>query len=355
MSDDESDLEYEEQTVTVGSEASGRQMTLKVTSLANEALPLEMLLALEARKHEISGQRLWEGSLLLCNHVIAHFAHAIVGKRVLELGAGCGIVGLTCAKLGAAEVYITDGDAKCLPLIGQNITANNLSAVAKAAVLKWGNAAALAALSPLPFDFVVAGDVLYKKELVAPLLSTVRAALRWPPCSQLGLGLAAAGAPGGRQVPSASDSRVASSESGVSTSGEGEGASADAAAVATGVAGADVATLRAADKQDSLEAAGASAAATASLADSAATADPAAGATRQRHGSSDRGLLLCHIPRAGVEHCQVAAALRELRAPPGGGARSLAVSAGDGGGVAGTAVCDDDVARAQVYALLLRQ
>jgi predicted nicotinamide N-methyase len=33
-------------------------------------------------------------------------------RRVLELGAGCGIVGMVCAALGAAEVVITDGDER---------------------------------------------------------------------------------------------------------------------------------------------------------------------------------------------------------------------------------------------------
>jgi hypothetical protein len=44
------------------------------------ALPLEMLLSLEARQQEISGVRLWEGSLLLCNHILARHAAAFRGK-----------------------------------------------------------------------------------------------------------------------------------------------------------------------------------------------------------------------------------------------------------------------------------
>jgi protein-lysine N-methyltransferase EEF2KMT len=80
-----------------------------------------MLLNLEAAREEISGQRLWEGSMLLCSHLLSTADNdssstvgesLLRGKRVLELGAGCGVVGMLCVRLGAAQVVITDGDAR---------------------------------------------------------------------------------------------------------------------------------------------------------------------------------------------------------------------------------------------------
>ncbi|CAN0225805.1 unnamed protein product, partial [Ectocarpus sp. 8 AP-2014] len=58
---------------------------------------------------EISGQRLWEGSLLLCAYLVEL---DLQGKSVLELGAGTGIVGMLAAKLGAQTLILTDGDDK---------------------------------------------------------------------------------------------------------------------------------------------------------------------------------------------------------------------------------------------------
>jgi predicted RNA methylase len=60
--------------------------------------------------------------MLLCSHLLITAANnnssstvgesLLRGKRVLELGAGCGVVGMLCVRLGAVHVAITDGDAR---------------------------------------------------------------------------------------------------------------------------------------------------------------------------------------------------------------------------------------------------
>ena len=182
------EVEHEEQVLSFGEHSF-------VVSTIGE-LPLELLCELEAARDEISGQRAWPGSLLLACHVRdAAGDDGVAGRRVLELGAGCGVAGMLAARRGAADVVVTDGDARCARLLRQNVARNAPFACGvRVAELRWGDDAALAALlrerggapgerDGAPgerdgaFDLILAGDVLYKDELVAPFLATVHAAL----------------------------------------------------------------------------------------------------------------------------------------------------------------------------------
>lgn len=72
-------------------------------------------------REEISGQRLWEGSLLLCNYLLEasrckpgdeRAELNVEGKAALELGAGTGVVSMLVHGLGASTVVATDGDER---------------------------------------------------------------------------------------------------------------------------------------------------------------------------------------------------------------------------------------------------
>ncbi|CAN0118488.1 unnamed protein product [Ectocarpus sp. 12 AP-2014] len=149
---DDYELDYDVQEVRLGSHI------FKVTTVANEALPLEMLLSLQTRSEEISGQRLWEGSLLLCAYLVEACRIEdsnssagdccrgmgkpkldLQGKSVLELGAGTGIVGMLAAKLGAQTLVLTDGDDKCVAMAQKNIQDNDVPFdQALVTALRWG-------------------------------------------------------------------------------------------------------------------------------------------------------------------------------------------------------------------------
>ncbi|KAK2078363.1 hypothetical protein QBZ16_003203 [Prototheca wickerhamii] len=53
------------------------------------------------------GARLWAAAHILCK-ALAQRPGAVRGRRVLELGAGCGACGLAAARLGAERVALTD-------------------------------------------------------------------------------------------------------------------------------------------------------------------------------------------------------------------------------------------------------
>jgi len=55
-----------------------------------------------------TGGNIWESSEVLARLLCLRPQSWWAGKRVVELGAGCGLVGLTALALGAAEVTLTD-------------------------------------------------------------------------------------------------------------------------------------------------------------------------------------------------------------------------------------------------------
>lgn len=96
----------------------------------------------------------------------------MVGKRVLELGAGTGIAGLAAARQGA-DVLVTDLP-EMIPLLSSNIRANKLGARAQALPLRWGDAYDVdEALGHGPFDMVIGSDILYAPERFDDLLETI--------------------------------------------------------------------------------------------------------------------------------------------------------------------------------------
>lgn len=157
------EIEYEERVFRVGPHA------FKVQCIGE--LPMEMLFRLESARDEISGQRAWPGSLLL-GLELARAPGRVGGKAVLELGAGCGIVGMAAAKFGAKPCVLSDGDCRCLTLLKENVEANSLEASCGVMRLLWGVDA-----PHRTYDVVLAGDVLYKRELIAPFLAALEAAL----------------------------------------------------------------------------------------------------------------------------------------------------------------------------------
>ena len=104
----------------------------------------------------------------------------VVGRDVLELGAGTGAVGLTCAALGASSVTMTDRDEAALALMHTNARINghyDASSTCEVCVqgLDWGDPATY--IQGASYDLVVAADVLYLPEHCAALPDAVAAHL----------------------------------------------------------------------------------------------------------------------------------------------------------------------------------
>lgn len=119
------------------------------------------------------GGEAWAGALALCRHVDR--APALVrGRRVLEFGAGTGLVGLFCASAGAASVLVTDQEPG---LAAANAAASPHAAAVSAATLVLGGGARATHLA----DVVVAAELTPMTVLHEPLCRELAAHLKLVP------------------------------------------------------------------------------------------------------------------------------------------------------------------------------
>lgn len=129
-----------------------------------------------------TGLTTWDGSVVLAKYLEHARADELRGKRVLEVGSGTGLAGLSAALLGAREVILTDL-AYTMENLSRNVESTLANAraagaadigIVRAQVLDWFHPPAdVGAL-----DVVLAADVVWVEELIAPLVRTFAALLR---------------------------------------------------------------------------------------------------------------------------------------------------------------------------------
>jgi predicted nicotinamide N-methyase len=114
--------------------------------------------------------RTWGGGLALARHVLDH-PEIVAGKRVLDLGAGSGLVAIAAALAGASGARAVDVDPYA-------VTATRLNAVANGVMVETvlGD---LTGDEPPDAELMLAGDLFYDPTLAArvePFLRRCRAA-----------------------------------------------------------------------------------------------------------------------------------------------------------------------------------
>lgn len=98
----------------------------------------------------------WAGGAALARHVLDQ-PRTVAGRRVLDLGAGSGIVGIAAAKAGASAVIAAEIDRYAVAALALNAAANGV------AITVIGDD--LTAGPPPPVDLVAAGDLFYERDL----------------------------------------------------------------------------------------------------------------------------------------------------------------------------------------------
>ena len=105
------------------------------------------------------GATVWDSALSLSAYLEGDGID-VKGKRVLEIGAGTGLVGLVCAVLGATTILADH--PRALPLLEHNAEENGkiTGAVVECKPLEWGNASHAKELKMMggDFDLVVCSD-----------------------------------------------------------------------------------------------------------------------------------------------------------------------------------------------------
>jgi len=117
-----------------------RMICFEHPALAGGGVSVEqdMLEARSGSEEDATGRVVWPAAHALAAHLCAH-PDLVRGRRVVELGAGTGLVGLVAAALGAAEVVLTDLPST-LPLLASNARRNATAGGGRARVaeLRWG-------------------------------------------------------------------------------------------------------------------------------------------------------------------------------------------------------------------------
>ena len=119
------------------------------------------------------GHVVWDAAIALCKFFdTKYFASnfSLAGKRIIELGAGTGVVGLAAA-LHGAHATITDLPA-LMELMQKNIdhNASVLKASATAKCLAWGTDVSDVDTP----DMILFADCIYYEESLEPLVKTLR-------------------------------------------------------------------------------------------------------------------------------------------------------------------------------------
>ncbi|XP_052169828.1 uncharacterized protein LOC127814292 isoform X2 [Diospyros lotus] len=126
-----------------------------------------------------TGLMLWDSARLMASVIVENPA-VVAGKRVLELGCGCGGICSMVAARSANLVVATDGDARALDLLTQNVALNlEAPSLNKLTIkrLEWGNRNHIESIKNLNhrgFDIIFGTDITYIPETILPLFATAK-------------------------------------------------------------------------------------------------------------------------------------------------------------------------------------
>jgi predicted nicotinamide N-methyase len=98
----------------------------------------------------------WAGGIALARHILDR-PETVTGRRVLDLGAGSGLIAIAAAMAGASEAIAAEIDPYAVAALGLNAAANGVTVAVVGRDLTDG--------APPPVDLIVVGDLFYDRDL----------------------------------------------------------------------------------------------------------------------------------------------------------------------------------------------
>ncbi|KAI9093464.1 putative methyltransferase-domain-containing protein [Phlyctochytrium arcticum] len=130
-----------------------------------------------------TGLTTWEAAMRLSEYLLFTDPQIVRKKKVVELGAGLGLVGFVCGHIGATEVHLTDVNDAVLQRLQQNVDIYATGILSEdnpgqrpamtVASLDWENVDAQS-IEKYDTDVVLAADVVYDPSLIAPLTEVLK-------------------------------------------------------------------------------------------------------------------------------------------------------------------------------------
>ncbi|XWX01916.1 hypothetical protein V2A60_009948 [Cordyceps javanica] len=120
------------------------------------------------------GGQTWPAGMVLGKHMLRYHRHELQDARILELGAGGGLVGLAVA-LGCgveSRLMLTDQN-EMLELMKHNIALNEVGSKATASILNWGEPLPQEVLDYKP-NVILAGECVYFEPAFPLLMRTLQ-------------------------------------------------------------------------------------------------------------------------------------------------------------------------------------
>ena len=137
---------------------------ISVENPSSDSLKTQVVLE---QNYQGLGCTVWDGSIALAKMFENDLELIKNLKRfnVLELGAGCGLVGLTLLHLGAKFVLLSDMDI-CMPTLNKNVIKNTQTSMrdsVQTIPYIWGDPTTALTKLKGKFDIIVAAEVLYEE------------------------------------------------------------------------------------------------------------------------------------------------------------------------------------------------
>jgi predicted nicotinamide N-methyase len=120
---------------------------------------------------EIHGNKLWDSSFMIMEHLKKH--PLPVGTRVLEIGCGWGLLGVFCAKRFGAAVHGIDADENVLPYLDLHAELNRVTITRQKRTFEQLTTRYLE-----DFDVILGGDICFWDAMTRQLYNLIRRSQR---------------------------------------------------------------------------------------------------------------------------------------------------------------------------------